>query len=104
MNRRAKVEELYAACEKAAEEHIISEARKILKAHKNLDEFVIAMGDWFFTLKEKDEEGFTKIVHNPPKYIDESELFKFLYEWDRQLYLSGMGIRFRVDGPIVTNW
>ena len=103
MNGRKKVERLYEQCEKAAEDYIISEARKILKAHKNLDEFVIAMGDWFFTTKQADEQG-QHVLFNTPKYINESELFKFLYDWDRSLYLSGMGIRFRVDGPITTNW
>jgi hypothetical protein len=88
------------------------EARKILKTHPNLDEFVMGMGGWFFTrkigtigrhrMKVIPEESNT--IYDNPKYIEHSPLANFLGEWDSDLHITGYPMRFTATGPIRTDW
>lgn len=75
-----------------------AEARKILEKHSNLTEFVMGMGAVYFL----DENG--DIIYDEPKYIEESNLRKFIDKWDNDLKLSGHPMRFTAKGFVVTNW
>lgn len=84
-----KYEELY----NSGIEYIIEEARKILRKHKNLDEFIMGMGTWFFTYKDG------SIVYDV-KYINESRLVKFVNEYDDSMKFTGTSIRFSANSKI----
>jgi hypothetical protein len=89
--------------------HVVEvEARAILQAHKNLDEFIMGMGRADFTLKKA---IITKnFVLSAGDYVDAYELkylkpfYKFLNEWDDYLKLTDNPMRFTADGPKITNW
>ena len=70
-------------------------ARKILRGHKNLDEFIIAKGGWMYTDKNGND------IDDKP-YM--RELSEFIDEWDNYLKITGNPMRFTADGPVVTNW
>ena len=72
-------------------------ARKAMKQHPELREFVMGMGGYFFNDQD-----------NNHVYPEECEYLysinDFMMEWDSVLKLSGNAIRFTVDGPIETEW
>lgn len=94
--------------EKLASEFVEEQARAILRKHSHLHEFVIAMGAWFFTLKRSDDRtllpGEHAVLHDPPRYISESRLARFISEWDCYLKITGEPMRFTADGPVVREW
>lgn len=72
-------------------------ARKILAKHHNLDEFFMGMGEVVFSTKDgqnfwPEDRRYTKPVA------------RFLFNWDRILYLTGHPMRFTATGPVVTEW
>lgn len=94
-------------------------ARKILKEHQNLNEFVMGMGMWEITRKigTRDDSGGTvvKFQTTTESYglindVVELELAylkplgDFIDEWDSVLHLTGTPMRFTADGPVVTDW
>jgi hypothetical protein len=84
------------------------QARKILSQHKNLDEFVMGMGGWFFTRNDKEHT----IVHNDSNGISPSErtpkytrrLQTFIDKWDNDLKITGNPMRFTANGKTITDW
>lgn len=73
-------------------------ARKILREHSNLDEFVMAMGLATFTVKgEVDSLGLEDRAYFRP-------LAKLIADWDNMLGLTGEPMRFTAHGPEVTEW
>jgi len=73
-----------------------TEARNVLRANPDLDEFILAMGTWTWEAKDGhrvdcSEERFQSVND-------------ILEEWDNLLGLSGEGVRFTADGPRVTHW
>lgn len=83
-------------CETATQV-VEEQARKILREHPNLDEFVMGMGSWFFTDKEGNNLDETDRAYLKPF----AEIF---YEWDEYLKISGEPMRFTASGKKVTNW
>ncbi len=82
---------------------VVNRARDILKTHKNLDEFIMAMGTWFFT--RKDGENFDDgTTYTSPRYIRESPLVKLIRDYDRMFGITGESMRFTADGPIRRKW
>lgn len=90
-------------------------ARQILVEHKELDEFIMAMGIYFFTYKSKKRKGqhlsshTQKMNKNWQYYYEDSEPFlkplnDFISEWDNCLKITGNAMRFTATGVKVTNW
>ena len=86
-------------------------ARHILQNNSNLDEFVMAMGGWFFTRKvgTKDHHGIVvtgehgdDIIHEPLAYMH--PVADIINEWDEYLKLTGTPMRFTAWGPTRKDW
>jgi hypothetical protein len=80
-----------------AEAEVIRRARKILRAHKNLDEIIMAMGVWHFT-----DKSDNILMPNDRKYF--APLRNFIVEWDPYFGLSGLSMRFTATGKIKRDW
>lgn len=76
-------------------------ARKILREHRNLDEFVMCMGGCFFTMRSSDH-NINPEDYDAPKYMQ--PLAKFLGEWDDYLKLTGEPMRFTATGKLQRTW
>jgi hypothetical protein len=74
---------------------IESEARKILTADPDLDEFIMAMGSCFFTHKEKG------IVYAEVFQADFMEMVEDLNETYK---VMGYPMRFTATGKIINDW
>ena len=82
---------------------IEGKARKILAAHTNLDEFVMAMGGWLFTKKSGKEYISTVYREDVPYYV--RAFMRMMDEFDdMELKVTGESMRFTAAGPIVTTW
>ena len=97
----------YSEAERLASAVVEKKARAILRQHPNLDEFVMAMGGWFFTKKDKDATGYSMILHESsgdhcPKYM--TGIRNFIDEWDDVLKTTGEPMRFTANGEKVTEW
>ncbi|MDR1202698.1 MAG: hypothetical protein LBL58_13880 [Tannerellaceae bacterium] len=113
-----QIEKQYEIARQMAVNEMIRLARKVLKEHSHLDEFVIAMGSCFFTTKNISSSGCGNgIVDLREQYMKEDysysskltfKYFKplddFLGEWNDVFKLTGEGIRFRAEGEIITDW
>jgi hypothetical protein len=95
-----------------AERYVETLAREVLTKMPELDEFIMAMGTYFFTYKEggenfdpieqymgKDYRYYTRDANEVVKPLNE-----FISEWDNRLHLTGHAMRFTVDGPVKTEW
>ena len=71
-------------------------ARKILVEHSNLDEFVMGMGEAFFS------DGYENLAIDERAYM--KPLRDFIGEWDDVLKLTGTPMRFTATGKKVTDW
>ena len=107
-----QIEREYVNAVKLALWLVETEARKILRAHDNLDEFIMGMGRYFFTRKpgslrsdgSKVSKEESEIIYDEPKYIASSRLVKFIGSWDEYLKLTGCPMRFTANGSVVTDW
>lgn len=111
--KRQAVIDHYNKASQFALEYVEQEARKILVEHPELNEFVMAMGAWFFTWKTgaTDQHGIVieewmshVISDGQVEFIDTSDLADFMCEWDSVLKLTGEPMRFTAQGPVVRNW
>ena len=97
MTNDKQIEYYLAEAEKLASEKVKRLARAILKKNKNLNEFVMGMGTWFF-------------VHKDGRNCDESdykslqEFSDFIREYDNILKITGEPMRFTAEGEKITNW
>lgn len=96
MITNSQIEKHHEETVKMALELLEHKARVILKAHPNLQEFVMAMGTFFFT----DRDGHP--VNNPPWYMQ--PVHDLIDDWDRRLCLTGAPMRFTATGPIRHDW
>lgn len=94
MDKRA-IQRHYQAAYDTALELIEKRARVILRKHRNLTEFLSAMGAWFFI--DKNGDTFTEFEYMKPV----ADIYD---EWDEYLKLSGEPMRFTADGPIIRDW
>jgi len=90
---------------------VIRMARQLMRNHKNLHEFIIAMGSYFFIDDNNDTiETTDQLMNKSYEYytVDSFKYFKplndFISKWDDTLKLTGEGIRFTADGEIITDW
>jgi len=95
INAKSKIRYHYEQACKIAENEVIRMARDILRKHKNLDEFIMAMGGWFFT-----EHGDVK--HDKLCYM--KHLDDFITEWDEFLKITGSPMRFTASGKVRRDW
>lgn len=110
MNAKQKqIKDAFFLAERLALEEVERMARSILARHENLDEFVMCMGSWFFTVREgsKMETGY---ILTSDWNVDETD-FKYLKpfanfmgEWDEYLKLTGNPMRFTATGKKITRW
>ena len=105
-----KIDELFQTASDLAVELVESEARKILAADPELDEFVMAMGGCFFTTTNK-ERGFhpreagvdgSNILDDDD--IDTPEFFYMLDDLDEQFNIKGCPMRFTANSQVTTDW
>ena len=92
-----KVSRWYTRARREALKHVEALARKILKQHPNLDEYVMAMGTAFFS------DCYMETISVYDRAYMRS-LSKFLDEWDEYLKLTGEPMRFTADGKKMTDW
>lgn len=94
----------YQLARERALEHVEYLARTILQQHKNLEEFVISMGVWYFTKKANNALGYEVVDSDSAKYLRESRLAYFLVDWDDELKILSQPMRFTAEGPVRTDW
>lgn len=96
-NAGKQAEALYDTARQLLMDEVIATARQIMTDHPKLQEFLIAMGDWFFIGKD-DQNYDDRKLHYLKPFAD------FIGKWDDIFRLTGEGIRFTKDGEIVTKW
>ena len=87
-------------------------ARQILIEHPELDEFIMAMGSYFFTYKDSKEHlnPTTQKMNSSYRYeyTDTEPFLKpmndFIREWDGVLKITGDAMRFTATGDKITDW
>lgn len=83
-----------------ASDHIKRLAMQVLKSNsRKCDEFVMAMGTFFFSLK-----GEVLWNHEAESLKGYQELDDFVSEWDGILHCTGEAMTFKKDGKITTDW
>ncbi len=110
MKRTNNTQKYYEAARQEALIFVEAEARKILKKRKNLKEFIMAMGTYFFVDKHGNtiDTWESKYINYECRMFNASPSFKklndFISEWDEYLKLTGESMRFTSDGIKITNW
>jgi len=128
-----KIDELYDYVQKLEIKLIESEARKILAADPDLDEFVMCMGGAFFTYKangkynlfnytdeelykmEEDENPLLNFIYGNGTengncggiiHSDQfqKEFFDMIDDMDNRSNVKGYPMRFTANGPVNHNW
>lgn len=117
-----KINDLFAASDDIGIKLIESEARKILAADPNLDEFVMAMGSCFFTIKKGGKYDITDMtdeewdvwveaddyVHEYSGIVDQQdfqkEFFDMVGDLNERFNSMGCPMRFRANTNVITNW
>ena len=121
--QKCGVEKLYFATERKALKIVEQSAKKILQKYSFLDEFIMGMGGWFFTLKREDvgdqnieieidlagrsywylpDVDGCMVEQKTPKDVD--SLNKFIDKWDDHLKITGTPMRFTAIGPTIIEW
>lgn len=96
MSASKEIKMHYNAAEKIASEEVQRLARKILREHPNLHEFIMGMGSAFFTDK------YRNVKSSGYEYM--APLFDLIDEWDCVLKITGEPMRFTASGEKVTMW
>lgn len=78
-------------------------ARAILRNHPDLDEYVMAMGGWFFTGKDRSHDISTSSRDYIPWYARPFERMMDAFE-EMELKVTGEPMRFTANGPVVSDW
>ena len=112
MNREktlGEIDRLFRASELLAINLIEKEARKILVADPELQEFIMAMGSCYFTTTNPDRgyriNSGTGILDETDKEEDfQLEFFEMIYELNDQFKVTGCPMRFTAKGELNNNW
>ena len=106
-----KLENQFQDAERIALEIVEKMARQILQEHTELDEFVMAMGIYFFTYKKGGNlDPISSEMNGSYEYIyyDTEPFLKplndFISDWDRKLKITGEAMRFTAKGRKITKW
>lgn len=104
---------------------IKKEARRILREDPNLEEFIMAMGACFFTMKDggkydsntmTDEEwedwmesddyvySYNGIIEDEPNHPFQTEFFDMVEEFDTLFKVKGYPVRFKAETKEVHEW
>lgn len=110
MKDNERIAKHYHAASKLALTLVEKHARQILRDHNKLDEFVMAMGGWFFTYKVGAvdsqgiviEPGMDRIIHETLDYME--PVTNIMCEWDDYLKITGEPVRFTAHGTRITHW
>lgn len=73
-------------------------ARECLRENPELNEFVMAMGNWIFTTKP---DGYVYAEAPGGEFVD---LEEHIDEWDDVLKLTSEPMRFTANGEVVREW
>jgi len=82
-------------------------ARKAMKKHVAIKEFVMAMGTAYFVCRSEGQEvllSFEEEAENFPYAKALRPTLDLIAEWDDYLKLTGTPMRFTADGPVVKEW
>jgi hypothetical protein len=105
------VADLYNKSSDLAADVVEKMARQILREHPELNEFVMAMGTYFFTYKEggnldpissKMNSSYNYVYYDTEPFL--KPLNDFIGEWDSRLKITGDAMRFTADGIKVADW
>jgi hypothetical protein len=99
------------AC-KLASKRVEQMARTILRNHPHLDEFIMANGSYFFTIKNSDDHisATTQKMNSSWDYyyVDTFAYLKplnnFIGKWTDYLKITGDPMRFTATGKKITDW
>ncbi len=95
---------------KALLKEIEKEARKIMFQHKNLTEFIMAMGTCFFVDKNNNNISLTTEVYRNYSYSWEytykyfTKLHEIFDEFDDVYKLTGEPMRFTATSKVTNDW
>lgn len=95
-----KIQKLVDEARDLALNYVEEQARKILRQHPNLTEFVMAMGSCTFSTVingREDNLGLEDRAYFKP-------LQDFIWEWNDILGILGEPMRFTADGPVIREW
>jgi hypothetical protein len=81
---------------------IESEARAILERRSNLNEFIMAMGTFFFTSKDQSNSSPNNIIDEDE--LDEPEFYEMIEELNEMFNCTGHPMRFTANGETINNW
>ncbi len=106
------VVDLYNKSSDLAADLVEKMARKILTNHNELDEFIMAMGSYFFTYKnggahlqptvQKMNKSFNYYYEDSEPYL--KPLNDFIGAWDKRLKMTGDAMRFTAKSEKITDW
>ena len=85
-------------CTEIAIKRIESLARNILVDNKQTNEFIMAMGSFFFTSKLGD------VIYDKEDLRGYKKLEDFIYSLPKDLCITGEPMRFTKNGPVITDW
>lgn len=87
-----------------AENEVIRLATEVLiKNSAVVEEFIMAMGSFFFTSKQ--DQGYNwSLEYEIKSLIGGEELWDFIIEWDNQLKITGNPIRFSLESRVKRDW
>lgn len=108
--RARMISKLFTQAEKLALAEVKQRAREILRTHPSLDEFVMGMGSWSFTIRDSTKMCNDKRILSAGDNVDDNDLkylrpfARFIDEWDPYLHLTGTPMRFTATGKKVTDW
>lgn len=97
MSRPDEITRHYQAAVELALAEVERRARKVMREHPAMVEFVMVMGGWSF--KGRDGQSYCA---EDKGYLQPLE--DFISEWDQYLKLTGTPMRFTAIGPVRTQW
>jgi len=81
---------------------IETEARYILEQRLELDEFVMAMGSFFFTSKDRNNPSPNNVIDE--KDLNEPEFYEMVWKLNDKFNCCGHPMRFKAGLPTINNW
>ena len=108
MNAKQEIEriihEASVKASKLALAEIERRARQILRKHPNLAEYAQGMGTWNFLTRVKHNNYILDHVDDATNLKYLAEFSKFMDRQNELLRITGIPMRFTVDGPVVMDW
>ncbi len=93
-----RIRQLRAEADKLALDVVEAAARKILREHHSLDEYVMGMGAWCFT----DQNGRNNYDEQDLAYL--KPFAKLIDDEFEGMKLTGEPMRFTATSPVTRNW